>query len=201
MCTVPESRPITVRIIKLLLLGLVGIVVISVVGVFAYLNLSQDTPHFAGICETLELEGSAEDIQIDRERGFAYLSVIDRGALAAGGDVQGKIMRLDLNGNTWRVEPAIIDPPGHFRPHGLSLFVDDNDLRSLVVINHPVDRGVGTEHVELFYEMQPGQFRRRTRMTLPPVSATYSVMPSADTLMPPPDWMSSATETADLPSK
>ena len=147
------------KTIKVLLLGLVGVAVIGVVGIIAYLNLSQDAPHFAGVCEALELDGSAEDIQIDREHGLAYLSVIDRRALASGGDVQGKIMRLDLNSDTPRLEPAIIDPPGHFRPHGISLFIDDKGLRSLIAINHPVDRTTGKNLIELFHETRRGLFR------------------------------------------
>jgi len=148
------------KIIRRILIGLVVFIGVSVVGAFAYLELSQDAPHFAGQCEILDLEdGSAEDIQIDRERGFAYLSVIDRMALTTGDNVQGTILRLDLNADTPSLHRALIDPPGHFRPHGLSLHIDENGQRSLIAINHPVDRGVGQDLVELFQEDQPGQFR------------------------------------------
>jgi arylesterase/paraoxonase len=147
------------KFIKWSLLAVIAVIVISVLGIIGYINFSQDAPHFAGQCEALDLEGSAEDIQFDRERGFAYLSVIDRQALAAGGNAQGTILRLEFDGDTPRVEPALVDPPGHFRPHGMSLFIDDNGLRSLFVINHPVDRGVGKDLVELFHETEPGRFR------------------------------------------
>ena len=147
------------KIIKRILIGLIVLIGIIVVGVFAYLELSQDAPHFAGQCEVLDLEGSAEDIQVDHERGFAYLSVIDRRALATGGDAQGTILRLDLNADTPSLHRALLDPPDHFRPHGLSLFIDADGRRSLIAINHPVDRGVGQELVEMFQEDQPGQFR------------------------------------------
>lgn len=146
------------KIIKRILVGVVALIIVSVVGVFGYLELSQDTPHFAGRCEILDLEGSAEDIQVDRERGFAYLSVIDRGALASGEEAQGAILRVDLNRDTPDPAPALIDPPDHFRPHGISLFIDGNGQRSLMVINHPVDRGIGRELVELFRETEPGRF-------------------------------------------
>jgi arylesterase/paraoxonase len=147
------------KIIKRILIGLLVLIGVSIVGLFGYLELSQGAPHFAGQCEALDLEGSAEDIQIDRERGFAYMSVIDRMALATGSDAQGTILRVDLNTATAIAEPALIDPPGHFRPHGISLFIDENGQRSLVAINHPIDRGVGQEVVELFQEDQPGRFR------------------------------------------
>jgi arylesterase/paraoxonase len=147
------------KFLKRLLIGIVVLSIVTVIGVFGYLELSQDEPHFAGQCDTLDLEGSAEDIQVDRERGFAYLSVIDRMALATGGDAQGTILRLDLNEAGAAPVPALIDPPDHFRPHGISLFIDKNGLRSLIAINHPEDRGVGQEFIELFHESGPGKFR------------------------------------------
>jgi len=156
-----------VRIIKLLLLGVLVVVVIGVAALIGYMNLSQDAPHFAGQCEVLELDGSAEDIQIDRERGIAYLSVIDRRALASGGATQGTISRLDLNKATIDAEPALIDPPGHFRPHGLSLFIDESGRRYLITINHPVDRETGQDAVELFEEDETGRFRHVETFTDP----------------------------------
>jgi arylesterase/paraoxonase len=148
------------KFIKRLLIGIVVLSIVSVIGLFGYLELSQDEPHFAGQCDILDLEGSAEDIQVDRERGFAYLSVIDRLALAAGNETtQGTILRLDLNDAGASLQPALIDPPDHFRPHGISLFIDDNGLRSLVAINHPVNRGVDQDIIELFHETEPGRYR------------------------------------------
>jgi arylesterase/paraoxonase len=148
-----------VKIVKYLLFGIIGLVAIVAAGIMAYLRVSQDEPHFAGQCEVLELNESSEDIQIDRERGFAYLSMIDRRALAKGTAVQGRIGRLNLNDTSGRIEPALIDPPGHFRPHGLSLFIDEDGQRSMMVINHPLDRTTGQDLVELFSEAEPGRFR------------------------------------------
>ena len=148
------------KIIKILLGAIVAIIVITAIGLWGYLSFAGDAPHFAGSCETLELGESAEDIQVDRERGFAYLSLIDRLSLAEGvATTQGWIGRVDLNASAPRVEPALIDPPTHFRPHGVSLYVDSSGARSLFVINHPVERGVEPELVELFREGAPGQFR------------------------------------------
>ena len=98
-------------------------------------------------------------MQIDRERGMAYLSLIDRQTIAKGGDAQGWIGRLDLDSGSTEIAPALIDPPDHFRPHGVSLHIDAQGQRSLVVINHPVNRGEEPEHVELFVEEEPGRFR------------------------------------------
>ena len=115
-------------------------------------------PHFAGSCEVLELEGSSEDIQIDRERGYAYLSLIDRRSLVTGDNVQGTIARVNLNERPLQVEQALWSKPDHFRPHGMSLFIDDTGRRHLFVINHPVHRGSEREMVELFRERWPGQY-------------------------------------------
>jgi len=147
------------KIIKILLGVLVTLIVVIVAGLWGTLRFSGDEPHFAGICETLDLDESAEDIQVDRERGFAYLSLIDRAALARGEPAQGWIGRIDLNTDPLTVEPALIDPPNHLRPHGLSLYIDENGLRTMVLINHPVNRGVEPEYVELFTEEEPGRFR------------------------------------------
>ena len=155
------------KIIKYIFVVTIGLIAIGAIGVNAYLRISQDAPHFAGQCETLELEESSEDIQIDRERGFAYLSMIDRGALARGEPAQGSIGRLDLNGTARNVVPALIDPPGHFRPPGLSLFIDAGGQRSMFVINHPMDRTTGQDLVELFSESEPGQFQHVETFTVP----------------------------------
>lgn len=147
------------KIIKIILGALVALVVVSAVGLWGYLRFAGNEPHFAGTCEALDLGESAEDMQVDRERGFAYLSLIDRAALAQGEAAQGWIGRLDLNAPTPAVEPALVDKPDHFRPHGVSLWVDASGQRSLFVINHPVERGVEPELVELFREQEPGRFR------------------------------------------
>ena len=154
------------------LLKIAGVVIVAVAAIGAawiYLggparNLE---PHFAGTCRSLGLGESAEDIQIDRERGFAYLSLIDRLSLTAGEPAQGWIGRLDLGSEPYTVEPALLDPPAHFRPHGISLFIDGDGRRTLAVINHPVERGTEPEHVELFTEERPGVFRHLRSFTDP----------------------------------
>lgn len=147
------------RILKAALIAIITLIVLAVIGVSGYLKFGLAPPHFAGQCETLELNESAEDIQVDRERGLAYLSLINRRALASGEPAQGWIGRLDLNTDPPTVEPALIDPPGHLRPHGLSLYIDENGQRTMILINHPVNRGVDAENIELFIEEEPGRFR------------------------------------------
>lgn len=145
------------------LLKWVGLLVLVGVVISAYLlyrgGATRDiSDHFAGRCERLELDGSAEDIQIDHKRGYAYLSLMDRQALVDGGAAQGTIARIDLKSNKRRVESALLTVPKHFRPHGISLFIDRAGRRSLFVINHPVNRGDEPEHVEHFSETTRGRF-------------------------------------------
>ncbi len=154
-----KGNPGIMKILKAALIAIAVISAISVTGVLGYLRFGLPPAHFAGQCTTLDLNESAEDIQIDRERGFAYLSLIDRRALAEKKPVQGWIGRLDLNAQTPQIEPALIDPPGHLRPHGLSLHIDEHGQRTMALINHPVNRGVDAEHIELFTEEEPGRFR------------------------------------------
>jgi arylesterase/paraoxonase len=116
------------------------------------------SPHFAGTCTELPLEGSGEDIVIDRERGFAYLSHMDRLGGIAGKPVQGMVMRVDLNSRPFAAVPALASKPGHFRPHGMSLWIGADGERRLFVINHGAKRGVDPEAVELFRESAPGEF-------------------------------------------
>lgn len=124
-------------------------------------------PHFAGTCEALPLDGSAEDILVDRARGIAYLSLLDRQTLVKGGAAQGTVARVDLNVRPYTAVPALATKPGHFRPHGMSLHIDANGQRRLFVLNHPVKRGSEAEMVELFTETAPGEFTHSETFTDP----------------------------------
>ncbi|SVD53751.1 uncharacterized protein METZ01_LOCUS406605, partial [marine metagenome] len=49
--------------------------VLSLIGLYrmdAFKTIQNNTPEF---CETFNMDGSAEDIEIDYERGYAYLSI------------------------------------------------------------------------------------------------------------------------------
>ena len=111
-----------------------------------------------GACSALPLTGSAEDIQPDRERNIVYLSLLDRRGLVRGEAPQGDILRVDLSEPELMAVPALRDRPAHFRPHGLSLYIDGEGTRHLFVINHPADRASEPERVELFREVAPGEF-------------------------------------------
>ena len=141
----------------------IGLIVLASIALSAFLlyrggATREISDHFAGRCERVELDGSAEDIQIDRQRGFAYLSLLDRQSLVDGSGAQGTIAKVDLNSRQRLVESALVSAPKHFRPHGISLYIDASGKRSMFVLNHPVDRGTDPELVEHFQETSPGKF-------------------------------------------
>lgn len=147
--------------IKKALLGSLIVVVVICAGFAVWLYSAVNSSveeRFAGTCTDAPLDGSAEDIQIDRARGLAYLSLFDRLAGAKGEETgPGTIGRLDLNMNPPTVASALIDGP-ELHPHGLSLFIDVTGQRHLFVINHPEDRSTGDEAIEHYVEFSPGVF-------------------------------------------
>ena len=144
--------------IKKALLIAIAITLVVMAGGGAYLysvvNRNIDE-QFAGTCTQLELNGSGEDIELDRERGFAYLSVFDRKA----GVGPGQILRLDLNSSELQAVNALTTEPEHMHPHGISLYIDEAGERSLIMINHPEDRENGQDTIERFVEYSPGNYR------------------------------------------
>jgi len=147
--------------IKKILLGTVAVIgLISLGGAaFLYSLVNQEVDeYFAGTCTDVPLPGSGEDTQIDRERGLAFVSVIDRMAIAQGEPADpGMIMRIDLNQDPLAAVPALTGGP-ELRPHGVSIFIDSNGRRHLFVINHPADRSSGDERIELYLESTPGLY-------------------------------------------
>lgn len=156
---------------KRVFLGLAALIVIAGMAILYVLNsggaFRAIENRFAGSCAPLPLAASAEDITVDRERGFAYLSWLDRQALIDGKGAQGTVMRVDLNQPALVAVPALIDPPAHFRPHGLSLWIDVSGQRYLFSLNHPLKRGEEPELAEIFKETEPGRFAHQETITSP----------------------------------
>jgi arylesterase/paraoxonase len=110
---------------------------------------------FAGVCRSIVLVGSSEDIQLDRARGLAYLSFLDRDSLARGEAVNGSVTLLDLNVPEPVPRAAMAFDPADFRPHGLSLFKPKSDPARLFAISHQLD---GRHAVEIAEEGTSGGF-------------------------------------------
>lgn len=142
-------------------IGIALAVLIVLVGVLVFDFLRHGgqfrtlAPAFAGTCDTVPLDASAEDIQIDRQRGIGYLSYLDRRGLVEGKPVSGTVMLLDLNVPDPRPRPALAAEPPGFRPHGMSLFIPAEGRRRLFVISHPADQ---PHEVIIFEETVTGAF-------------------------------------------
>jgi arylesterase/paraoxonase len=127
--------------------------------------------HFAGTCSELPLAGSSEDIEIDRSRGVAYLSVLDRASLARSGPVTGTLMLLDLNLAEPAPRAAMAYDPAGFRPRGLSLFRATASPARVFVISQQVD-GTGVEIAE---QDANGAFVPRETISDPAFVQPYAV--------------------------
>jgi len=112
-------------------------------------------PRLPGECSTLPLPASAEDIQIDRSRGTAYLSAhaLAQKLIAFGAD---RVIVADHAGlQPLRTEPALESAPPLFRPHGMALYrMGDGKLR-LFVISHPPAQA---HTIEIFEQTADGRF-------------------------------------------
>jgi arylesterase/paraoxonase len=112
-------------------------------------------PRFAGHCRTIELGGSSEHMQLDRDRGLAYLSFLDRDSLARGWAVDGTVMLLDLNLAEPAPRAAMLFDPGNFRPQALSLFKRGSAPAKLFVVSEHPD---GSHSVEIAEQGSGGGF-------------------------------------------
>jgi len=156
--------------IKKILLGtLIVIVIICLAGglyLYSLVNRNIDE-HFAGTCTDFAMNGSGEDVQIDRARGLAYVSLFDRLGTVKGEPVgPGDILRVDLTRTPPEATSALADGP-ELHPHGISLFIDGTGQRHLFVINHPEDRKTGEEKIERYLEESPGVFRHKETFKSP----------------------------------
>lgn len=103
-------------------------------------------------CGAVDLAGSAAALQLDFERGIAYLALLDRaGSGLAGGTVQ----LLDLNLPQPAPRAAMSFDPGSFRPGDLSLFKIEGEPRRLFAISTMPD---GSQTVEISTEAASGGF-------------------------------------------
>jgi len=143
----------------LIAIGLIlGIILLAGVAAMSRMNafaaVEEELP-FA--CEAIGLPGSAEDIVIDRLRGVAYLSVLDRRSLITNRNVRGVIFALDLNTDPAGMFLPLAETPAHLHPHGMSLHQDAAGNTRLFVINHPRNRGGDEpEAVEIYERRDDG---------------------------------------------
>lgn len=110
-------------------------------------------------CQVLALDASAEDIQVDRANGLAYLSYLDRRGLVEGKPVRGTVMLVDLNAPEPRPRSALASDPPDFRPHGMSLYRAGDGSQRLFAISHTPNGGDGVrQEVHVFEQGPTGAF-------------------------------------------
>jgi arylesterase/paraoxonase len=103
-------------------------------------------------CRAVDLAGSAAALQIDPERGIAYLALLDR---ASPGYASGTVQLLDLNLAEPAPRAAMNFDPGSFRPEDLSSLKADGEPRRLFAISRLPDGG---QTVEIAAESATGGF-------------------------------------------
>lgn len=133
-----------------LALVVIGIEILQFGGVFRSMESAP-----ARDCRAIALSGSGEDLQVDRARGIAYLSLLDRDSLRRGEQVFGTVMLLDLNLPEPAPRAAMVYDPDAFRPQGLSLLTTASQPARLFVISHRPD---GSHTVEIAEEGPSGGF-------------------------------------------
>jgi arylesterase / paraoxonase len=141
------SKPLVIALACILLVALaLGLELLRFGGTF-----TPAQSRFSGTCRAVPLAGAVEDIQIDAQRGVAYLSFLDRDGAAANGTV----MLMDLNLAEPAVRAAMRFDPANFRPQGLSLLRREGEPARLFVISHPAG---GTPVVEIAEQSADGGF-------------------------------------------
>ena len=110
---------------------------------------------FDGRCRAIALGGSSRHLQLDRRRGLAYLSLLDRDSLAHGAAVDGTVMLLDLNLADPAPRAAMTFDPGNFRPQALSLLERASAPARLFAISQHPD---GSHQVEIAEQGSGGGF-------------------------------------------
>jgi arylesterase/paraoxonase len=136
--------------IKKLLLA-VAFLVLAAGGWFVHLLWSAGQfktlePHFDGVCTPITGLVGPEDITIHPESGIAYISASDWRAVSQGKPANGGLYAYDLKSQDPHLIYLSTDAGNHFHPHGISLYVDENGLNSLFVVNHED----GRHRIEIF---------------------------------------------------
>jgi hypothetical protein len=118
----PKSLFLT--LIALLLVFVPAVLLIRAGGVFRAVEYG-----FAGTCDAVQMPGIVRDIALDRERGIAYLSMLD----ADSGN--GTVMLLDLNLANPTPRAAMSRDPQGFRPVGIALQKQPGQPTRLVAVS------------------------------------------------------------------
>ena len=97
--------------------------------------------HFDGESKSISGVISSEDITIDPRTGFAFISSADHRAQRTDKNQvrQGAIFGLNLNSTNSKLVNLTANFSKEFNPHGIGLWMGENDNTSLFVVNHGRD--------------------------------------------------------------
>lgn len=119
-----------------------GAICFSVLAYVGY--LANDAGEFRSIvnqaygqCRQISGMPGSEDITIHPNGLYAFISSDDRRSVIAGSPTPGAIFRYDLANASATPVNLTPDADLRFRPHGISLYVDDDGRGTLFVVNHP----------------------------------------------------------------
>ncbi len=135
------------------LILLIGVPVLLIAAYVLY--LAADAGEFRSVenlhpgeCRQVAGVPGAEDITLHPKRDLALISSFDRRAAMAGEVRPGGIHAWSLDGSMDSPVKLTPDAGKDFRPHGISLFVDDEGRATLFVVNHPGESLFGDQSGE-----------------------------------------------------
>lgn len=98
-------------------------------------------------CERIPVKPGAEDITLDREHGFGFVSAEERRSKYEGKTPErGGLFVFDLENPAGTMRETALDAPADLQPHGIGLY-KGHDGDRLFVVSHPV---TGGHTVEIF---------------------------------------------------
>ena len=131
-------------------------------------------PHFSGRCQVVSGAVGPEDLTVHPKTGIVYVSAYDRRAARAGEPIAGGIFAYDPASQPPRLVNLTPDADDSFRPHGISLWIGEEGLDSVFVINHPAPAAVRPTHTVEVFDLIDGALVKRASLS----DDEYLVMPN-----------------------
>ncbi len=122
---------------------------------------------YPGECRAIPGLPGSEDITIHPNGTIAYISSDDRRSRSDGNPLPGAIYRYDLEGPLRIPVNLTPDADIEFRPHGISLYVDQSGRETLFVVNHPATGSGAVRHTVEIFDVVAGELQHRETVTSP----------------------------------
>ena len=140
---------------KIMIIALTVLVLFLAWGYWSLDGFKNIRPHQNWACTPINGTGSVEDIAMDAQHQWLFLSVYDRlGLLQGDNKGNGAIVSFELDGVKQTFTASSEMGLADFRPAGLSLYTRANGQRRLYVVNN---RSTGQDTVEAFIVDSAGE--------------------------------------------